>query len=100
MPEYFIRLLSDKDDLILDPFAGSCATGEAAEKLERQWICVELNKDYITGAKLRFPIKKLERKTSSYKLFHPGALWDKDNEYPFALDGGRKRSMKSQNRDI
>ena len=95
LPEYFIRLLSDKKDMILDPFAGSCATGEAAEKMERHWICVELDKNYVNGGQMRFPIKTVERKVPSYKLFHPGVLWNKKNENPSLLDGGQKRFIHS-----
>lgn len=34
LPEFFIRMLTDKNDLVLDPFAGSCVTGEVCERLE------------------------------------------------------------------
>src|SRR5206468_12013029 len=33
IPEYFIRLLTDPGDAVVDPFAGSCVTGEAAAGL-------------------------------------------------------------------
>ena len=33
---------------------GSNVTGEVAEKLERKWISVELNADYVAGSRLRF----------------------------------------------
>ncbi len=39
IPEYFIRMLTDKNDLVVDPFAGSCVTGEVAEALSRRWAC-------------------------------------------------------------
>ena len=92
LPEYFIRMLSDKGDFILDPFGGSCVTGEAAEKLERKWVCVELEKDYIDGGKLRFPVKPIDRKTSTYSISHPSVLWNGvDNESPLPLDGGKQR---------
>jgi len=38
LPEFFIRMLTDKNDLVLDPFAGSCVTGEVCERLDRRWI--------------------------------------------------------------
>ena len=28
LPEYFVRMLTDRGDTVLDPFAGSCVTGE------------------------------------------------------------------------
>nr|VFK22426.1 MAG: site-specific DNA-methyltransferase (cytosine-N4-specific) [Candidatus Kentron sp. LFY] len=92
LPEYFIRMLSDKGDFVFDPFGGSCVTGEAAEKLKRKWVCVELEQEYLEGGKLRFPVKTLDKKTPTYSLSHPGALWNGvDDEEPLSVDGGRKR---------
>jgi len=54
LAEFFIKFLTDKNDLVLDPFGGSCTTGKAAEKLGRDWICVEQNKEYLIGARGRF----------------------------------------------
>ena len=54
LPEYFIRFLTDQSDLVVDPFAGSCVTGEVAQELGRRWICSELEKDYLKGAVGRF----------------------------------------------
>lgn len=54
LPEFFIRFLTDKDDFVFDPFGGSNTTGEAAESLERNWISVEVNEQYIEGSKGRF----------------------------------------------
>lgn len=63
IPEFFIKLLTDSGDTILDPFAGSNVTGEVAEKLERKWIAVELMKEYLDGSKFRF--KPLELSVAS-----------------------------------
>ena len=49
LPEFFIRMLTDPGDYVLDPFAGSCMTGEIAEWLGRRWRCVELMEDYLQG---------------------------------------------------
>ena len=40
LPEFFIKFLTGAGDLVLDPFAGSCTTGEAAECLgpKLDWI--------------------------------------------------------------
>ena len=95
LPEYFIRMLSDKGDFVFDPFGGSCVTGEAAEKLKRKWVCVEMEQEYLEGGKLRFPVKTLDRKTPTYSLSHPGALWNGvDDEEPLPIDGGKKRPKK------
>jgi DNA modification methylase len=52
--EYFIRFLTDENDLVFDPFAGSNTTGLVAEELKRKWIASELNLDYIKGSLIRF----------------------------------------------
>lgn len=55
LPEFFINLCTDKGDVVLDPFAGSNVTGEAAERLGRRWISIELAAEYLEGSKYRFP---------------------------------------------
>lgn len=54
LAEFFIKFLTDKNDLVLDPFGGSCTTGKAAENLNRKWMCIEPKKEYLIGAKGRF----------------------------------------------
>jgi len=56
LPAFFIKFLTDEGDLILDPFAGSCTTGEVAENLHRRWICIDRETDYLNGAKFRFEV--------------------------------------------
>jgi DNA modification methylase len=54
LPLFFIKFLTDKGDTVLDPFAGSNVTGEAAEELGRRWIAFELREEYLTGSRFRF----------------------------------------------
>jgi DNA modification methylase len=54
LAEFFIRLLTVEGDLVLDPFAGSNTTGAAAEGLNRAWLSIEPNENYIEGSKGRF----------------------------------------------
>jgi site-specific DNA-methyltransferase (cytosine-N4-specific) len=54
LADFFIKFLTTPDDLVLDPFGGSCTTGRSAESLARNWICVEQNSEYLLGAKGRF----------------------------------------------
>lgn len=98
LPEYFIRMLTDPGDFVLDPFAGSCVTGEVAERLRRKWACSELEKDYLNGALGRFtrPVE-LRRPTAKdddayYKIPRPSLLWNGDGE-PLVADGGKKRKI-------
>jgi DNA modification methylase len=52
--EFFIKFLTGKDDIVLDPFAGSNTTGEVCESLQRKWLSIEIDKEYIEGSKLKF----------------------------------------------
>ena len=54
LPEYFIRMLTEPGDFVIDPFAGSCVTGEVCERIKRRWTCIELVHDYCEAALGRF----------------------------------------------
>jgi site-specific DNA-methyltransferase (cytosine-N4-specific) len=55
LPDFFIRFLTDTNDLVLDPFAGSNTTGAVAEGLQRRWLSFELNGAYVAASRFRFP---------------------------------------------
>ena len=52
--DFFIKFITDENDLVLDPFAGSNTTGYAVEQLKRKWIAIEINESYVQGSKIRF----------------------------------------------
>ena len=52
--ERIIKIATDKDDLILDPFAGSGTTLVAAENLERRWIGIDQNPEAVEIIENRF----------------------------------------------
>lgn len=54
LPEFFIKFLTEEGDMVLDPFAGSNVTGEAAQKNGRKWLAFELSEEYLKGSKFRF----------------------------------------------
>lgn len=54
LPDFFIRFLTDENDVVMDPFAGSNVTGEAAERNGRRWLAYEVVEDYLAGSKFRF----------------------------------------------
>jgi DNA modification methylase len=60
LPAFFIKFLTDADDLVLDPFAGSGMTGAVAERLKRRWLAYELVEEYLKGARFRFSTEALE----------------------------------------
>lgn len=61
LPEFFIRMLTDPGDFVVDPFGGSCLTGAVSEHLGRRWTCGEILEDYLIGAKGRFSDKSSTR---------------------------------------
>jgi DNA modification methylase len=54
IPTFFIKMLTEAGDLVVDPFAGSNTTGAAAEKLLRRWIGIDAIAEYLEGSKFRF----------------------------------------------
>lgn len=54
LPEFFVKLLTDEGDLVVDPFAGSNTAGAVAERLGRSWIAMELLEEYLEASKFRF----------------------------------------------
>lgn len=56
LPDFFIRMLTEPGDLVVDPFAGSNTTGMVAEQLGRRWIAVELSAEYLEASKFRFDL--------------------------------------------
>jgi DNA modification methylase len=44
--EHLVKLVSLKNQIILDPFSGSCSTGVASLKNKRVFIGYELNSEY------------------------------------------------------
>ena len=100
LPEYFVRMLTDRGDLVVDPFAGSCVTGEVAERLGRRWVCIELIEAYLQGALCRFPPHgtgvakpphKLDDTKNYYRVPRLGLLWNGTEGDPLPSDGGKKR---------
>lgn len=54
LPEFFIKMLTDENDLVVDIFGGSGTTAQAAERLGRHWKTFELNREFVAGSAFRF----------------------------------------------
>lgn len=53
LPEWAISIYSHENDVVLDMFAGSFTTAIAAEKLKRNWICIEKLTEYCEIGRVR-----------------------------------------------
>jgi site-specific DNA-methyltransferase (adenine-specific) len=53
IPTKAIKILSYKNDVVLDPFAGSGTSLVAAEILDRRWLGIELSPNYADVARGR-----------------------------------------------
>jgi len=58
---WLVRLVSKEGDTVLDPFMGSGTTGVSATKLNRNFIGIELDKDYFEIAQKRIEAAEPKR---------------------------------------
>ena len=94
LPEYFIRMLTDPGDMVLDPFGGSCVTGMVAESLKRRWACVELSSEFIRGGMARFQAEAGEiskSKSTVYTINTPCSQPVDEALVPLNPNGGSSR---------
>jgi len=61
LPTFFIRFLTEPGDLVLDPFAGSNTTGEAAEREGRRWFAIDCRHDYLEASQSRFDDEEMNQ---------------------------------------
>jgi DNA modification methylase len=54
LPDFFLRLVTEPGDIVLDPFAGSNTTGAVAEALHLRWIAIERIEEYLSASRFRF----------------------------------------------
>lgn len=65
LPAFFINLLTDPGDTVLDIFAGSNTTGAAAEDAGRRWIAFEESREYLSASAFRFLAHQLPEVAAS-----------------------------------
>lgn len=54
LADMLVRFLTAPGQLVVDPFAGRCTTGKAAEQNGRRWICTEQYAEHLQTARIRF----------------------------------------------
>lgn len=64
LPEFFIRMLTLPNDVVLDIFAGSNTTGQVAEGEQRRWLSFELSREYVATSAFRF----VDRESTADKM--------------------------------
>ncbi len=68
IPSKAIKILTYKNDIVLDPFMGSGTSAFAAELLDRRWLGIELSPDYTEIARKRVQSLIDERKQMKLEL--------------------------------
>ncbi len=53
LPRFFIEMLTEPGDVVLDIFSGSNTTGEVASNAGRRWLSFEKHRDYAAMSALR-----------------------------------------------
>lgn len=66
IPTKAIKILTYKNDIVLDPFAGSGTSLVAAEILDRRWIGIELSPNYVKVAEDRIKMFVEQKKQLSF----------------------------------
>ena len=63
LPEWFINWLTDKGEIVLDPFMGGGTVAEVSKKMKRKFIGFEINPEYIKMTEERLKKKiKIDKK--------------------------------------
>lgn len=54
LPEFFIKMLTEPGDLVVDIFGGSNTTGQVSEAEGRSWYSFEMLPEYVAASAFRF----------------------------------------------
>jgi hypothetical protein len=68
IPTKAIKILTYKNDIVLDPFTGSGTSLVAAEVLDRRWIGIELSPNYTEVARKRVNLFVEKKKQMELEL--------------------------------
>lgn len=84
--ERIVRASSNPDDVVLDPFVGSGTTCRVAKVLDRKWIGIDINADYITMTQ-----RRLDSAFDGFDSVDPRV-----QRVPRDLPGSRKQKQQKQ----
>lgn len=56
LPRWFIKLFTQENDIVLDPFLGSGTTAVVAKELKRNYIGIDISDDYCQKARQRISL--------------------------------------------
>ena len=91
--ERIIKVSSDEEDMVLDPFSGSATTCVAAERLHRNWIGIDISSSAEDIIKMRLT----EEVDKASRLFNPLTDVIIRKDFPKRTDNAeemvRKRSL-------
>ncbi len=71
LPEWFIKLFTEKGDVVLDPFVGSGTSAVAAKRLRRRYIGIDSSHEFCLAAEMELEHEKV---TSTVGQVSPGNL--------------------------
>ncbi len=94
LPEFFIKFLTDKGDLVVDIFGGSNTSGAVAESLKRKWISIEIDASYAAISSFRFFPKSLSEKDLLNAYF--SILAGKEFRVIDFMTNGRELSLEAK----
>ncbi len=67
---------SQNNDFVFDPFLGSGTTASVCEKLGRQWLGMDINREYLCWALKRIKAARTDRGIQGYK---DGIFWERNS---------------------
>jgi len=65
LPEFFIKFLTEPEDIVVDIFGGSNTTGFVAETERRNWYSFDMELKYVAASAFRFLDKGVDTQTLS-----------------------------------
>jgi site-specific DNA-methyltransferase (cytosine-N4-specific) len=93
LPKFFIKFLTDPDDVVLDIFSGSNTTGHTAEQLARRWLGMELCRDYAILSAVRFmdgwPEEKIRNTIAGMEEGNSLSIQNQPNLFSLAVEAFR-----------